>query len=348
MTSRAVEVREATDRDVAKLVPLFEGFYGEWFGEPVTRRAVQRRLEQTRGIETFVVAERDGKPVGFASLRVVPSIDPTPYAELSDLFVAGPHRRQGVGRRILEFVERLARERGAVRLLLRTGLKNVDAQEFYRATGFEDDGLEMRKTLGGEETRGTRELRVPRRSVFWRRVDGTGTESFLLSGDDGGWRLEGTVVALLDRKPAHVRYRIDCDPSWRTRSARVSTESVGVDGELHITVREGGRWWVEGEEDPALRGCTDVDLEISPSTNTLPIRRLNLAVGQSTTVVAAWVRFPGLRVESLQQSYTRTAANRYRYASGTFATDLEVDDLGLVTRYQGGWVRDGEADPPPP
>jgi len=101
-------------------------------------------------------------------------------------------------------------------------------------------------------------------------------------------------------------------------------------------------WWVEGEEDARLRGCTDVDLEISPSTNTIPIRRLNLAVGQASAVTAAWVRFPALTVEPLTQRYTRTGANRYHYASGAFATEIEVDDVGLVTGYEGGWVREAE------
>jgi len=115
-----------------------------------------------------------------------------------------------------------------------------------------------------------------------------------------------------------------------------------VQRELHLTVRNGGRWWVEGEEDARLRGCTDVDLELSPSTNTIPIRRLNPIVGQESAVTAAWVRFPALTVQPLTQRYTRTGANRYRYVSGAFATDIEVDDVGLVTRYEGGWIREAE------
>src|SRR5256885_2774414 len=104
-TAQSAECREVGKADAPKLVPLFEAFYGRWFGEPVTPEAVQRRIDHASGIETLVVAERDDKILGFASLRLVPSLDSTPYAELSDLFVAQPDRRQGVGRRLLEFVE---------------------------------------------------------------------------------------------------------------------------------------------------------------------------------------------------------------------------------------------------
>ena len=324
------------------MVPLFEAFYGRWFGEPVTPEAVQRRIDYASGIETLVVAERDDKILGFASLRLVPSLDSTPYAELSDLFVAQPDRRQGVGRRLLEFVEKRARDRGADRLVLTTGLRNGDAQGFYRAIGFTDHALLMTKSLGDGQASKLREIRKPLRTVFWHRGEPPGTESFLLSSDEGGWHLEGDIVALLDQEPAHVRYRIDCDPAWQTLAAEISQERAGVRRELHITVRDRGRWWVEGEEDARLSGCTDIDLEISPSTNTIPIRRLNLGVGKEDEVTAAWVRFPGLTLEPLLQRYSRTAAYRYHYASGNFATDIDVDDVGLVTRYEGAWIREAE------
>ena len=54
---------------------------------------------------------------------------------------------------------------------------------------------------------------------------------------------------------------------------------------------------VDGAVTRGLKGCTDVDLECSPATNTLPIRRLRLAVEAREQVQAAWIRFPGLTVE---------------------------------------------------
>ena len=53
-----------------------------------------------------------------------------------------------------------------------------------------------------------------------------------------------------------------------------------------------GAWTVDGAATRELRGCTDVDLGCSPSTNTLPIRRLRLGIGASQTIQAAWIRFP--------------------------------------------------------
>src|SRR5207247_10073064 len=164
--------------------------------------------------------------------------------------------REAVGRRLPEFIEHLSRERGADRLVLTTGLKNVDAQWFYRAVGLEDHALARRKSLGNGRASKSREIRTPRRAVLWRRHEPMGTKSFLLSSDEGGWHLEGQVVGMLDHKPAHVRYRIACDPAWHTLAAEISLDRVVAQRELHVTVRDGVSWWLEGEVGAGLRACS--------------------------------------------------------------------------------------------
>ena len=67
----------------------------------------------------------------------------------------------------------------------------------------------------------------------------------------------------------------------------------------------------------------------------LPVRRLGLGVGEAGAVRAAWLRFPSLALEPLDQTYTRTGPLAYRYSSagGAFTADLAVDAAGFPTRY---------------
>ena len=158
-------------------------------------------------------------------------------------------------------------------------------------------------------------------------------------GGGGGWSLAGVAVLRFEGDAAHVRYRVQCDSGWRTREVQVTQTRGGEERRLHLLVDREGRWRVDGRERPELRGCADVDLGITPATNTLPIRRLNLPVGASESVTAAWVRFPELSVEPLPQRYTRLGERRYRYESGngSYETEIEVDELGLVTKYGEVW-----------
>ena len=111
-----------------------------------------------------------------------------------------------------------------------------------------------------------------------------------------------------------------------------------------IALERDGEGQLDGEMNgcQALEGCTEIDLGCSPSTNTLPIRRLRLAVGGSSTIKAAWVRFPGLDVVKAAQTYTRLDEFTYRYKSGAFEAELTVDDDGLVAAYA-EWHRTGVA-----
>ena len=174
----------------------------------------------------------------------------------------------------------------------------------------------------------------------WRRVDGATLEHCRLLLDDAdGPRLDGAVVGLVDGRPLRAEYTVACTPDWRTRLAEVVVAHGDDVRELSLAADGAGRWWIDGDEQPALAGCLDVDVSVTPSTNLLPIRRLALAVGAAHDVPAAWIRVPSLRVEPLPQRYARLAERRWRYESrgGAFVAELDVDDAGLVTRYGDIW-----------
>lgn len=190
------------------------------------------------------------------------------------------------------------------------------------------------------------------RGVLWRRVDEPWMERCTLAREvqgGGPWTMDGVVLGTSEGEPFEVRYSVSCDDGWITLGvgidARIGTRTLDLELE-----REEGIWLVNGSKAPQLTGATDVDLGFTPSTNTLPIRRLGLEVGDSSEIQTAWVRFPELTVEPFPQRYTRLAERRYLYESLTsdFEAELEVDDLGLVVTYQGLFERLSEASTPAP
>lgn len=179
------------------------------------------------------------------------------------------------------------------------------------------------------------------RSLLWTRRDQVSLEYFELREAPGDISLSGTILTSHAGKPLRALYTVHCNPGWATRSVRITLEHGQESKELALLVDDRGRWWSDGKELPDVAGCVDVDISLSPSTNTLPIRRLSLARGDASDVVAAWIRFPDLGVQPLPQRYVRSGENLYRYASdgGAFTADIEVDDLGLVVRYPPSWER---------
>jgi hypothetical protein len=173
----------------------------------------------------------------------------------------------------------------------------------------------------------------------WRRLDLPGVEEFR----EDGRSFEGKVT--VDGPPAwKASYRILFDVSWATLRAEASVRAAGGSRTLAIRRQPSGSWFDGHREIESCGGAFDVDLGLTPSTNTSAIRRLGLSVGARADLTAAWVRFPELTVEPLRQRYTRLGDRAYLYESlrqgeVVFRAHLDLDSADLVERYEGVFER---------
>lgn len=176
------------------------------------------------------------------------------------------------------------------------------------------------------------------REVVWQAVEEPALEHVVISEHgDGGHSVNSTVTGLLEGEPFTVRYAIECDTNWWVRSLDAEVPQ----GWAKIDLRsDGGGNWRTGDPnlEEMLSGCIDVDIIVTPFTNTLPIRRLRLAVGEAAEINVVYVLVPSLALSNRKQRYTRLDARQYRFESiesgqVPFTADLGVDDDGLVTDY---------------
>ena len=186
--------------------------------------------------------------------------------------------------------------------------------------------------------------------IVWQRLDIPGHDTAALQRGRDSWQLSGVAVLAESGRPCRVEYEILCDSAWVTRRCSLTGYIGDTTIGLQIVRTNSGAWNVDGAPAPELDGCDDIDLGFTPATNLLPIRRLALEVGGSAPVRAAWVRFPELTTEVLEQVYTRSAENTYHYSSadGAFQRDLTVDATGFVVEYPGLWRAEGHSGSLPP
>lgn len=174
------------------------------------------------------------------------------------------------------------------------------------------------------------------REVMWAPVRWPGFEHCRLRDTEA----EGVVIAVRDGAPFRARYAIRCDPQWRVRELRIAVEDGAA---LELRSDGAGAWEGRKGPVPALSECVDVDLSMTPFTNTLPIRRLGLATLESRDLKVVYVDIPLLGVSVATQRYTclvrRDDGTMHRYESGTFRADLTCDADGLVIEYPGLWTR---------
>src|SRR6266576_1103855 len=174
-------------------------------------------------------------------------------------------------------------------------------------------------------------------TVLWQWTREPGSEHFELFRGRAGWTMHGTIIALGRKGPTIAEYTIRCDTAWRTQNANISLRDDSGVRSLRVTLdREG--WFENSRHKRSLAGCTDLDLEWSPSTNTIAIRRLKLPVGvRSGPQTATWVRFPELTMEPLPQEYEHLDEDHYRYTSsgGAFVLSRKIRLAASTMRPRG-------------
>jgi hypothetical protein len=175
----------------------------------------------------------------------------------------------------------------------------------------------------------------------WRRLDVPGREEARIKQTTEGWRLTGQLKVDDAGVRARLNYVIECERDWRTRRTIVAGSAAGAQIRFEFAADGTGNWMLNGAPLPMVDGALDIDFGFTPATNLLPIRRLDLAVGARADVRTAWVRFPELRVEALEQSYSREAECVFRYEAlvdgEPFQARLSTDEFGRVLLYEGLW-----------
>lgn len=172
-------------------------------------------------------------------------------------------------------------------------------------------------------------------TIRWSAWDGfeESLEHVDIRADEAGTVAEGVIIGSDDGADFALAYRLLIDRTWQVREARLQVTSGSA---LHLASDGHGGWQVNGQARPDLHECVDIDIEATPLTNTLPIRRLRLDRGQSATLQVVYICVPSLAVGISRQRYTALEPGTlYRFESleSGFTADLSVDEEGFVMNY---------------
>jgi ribosomal protein S18 acetylase RimI-like enzyme len=135
----AVSKQESTERTLIalELVELDEPYIKRWGRDDELEDEVYpKALAQGLSLGAYL----DGKLVGLA---ITERRDWNETLWLWEFHVAAAQRRRGIGRKLMSALEERARAAGLRVIALETQNTNVPAIRFYRALGFEIEGIDL-------------------------------------------------------------------------------------------------------------------------------------------------------------------------------------------------------------
>lgn len=178
-------------------------------------------------------------------------------------------------------------------------------------------------------------------NLLWTGREYHSMENCLVNTADTGSEINSVIVGTCEEIIYKVEYTIRTNQDWVTLFCDVRSQHSDRIEHILLESDGNGNWLMDGKEAKQFKGCIDVDIPLTPFTNTLPINRLGLAPGAEQKIAVIYIDILGKQIRVVKQRYLRRSDKIYHYENvpNDFEANIEVDDLGLVVDYPALFVR---------
>jgi len=175
------------------------------------------------------------------------------------------------------------------------------------------------------------------RPIIWQALKWPATEYFILQENGAGKIASGCINGAREQQPFCIHYKIEITTAWQVSSFHIKQEGL-TPTELKLTSDLNGHWFdKDNNHIDAFDNCVDIDISLTPFTNTLPIKRLSFELHESKTLDMLYINLPDFELQKVPQRYTRLGVQDYLYENVTssFTASLPFDEHGIVEDYPG-------------
>jgi hypothetical protein len=177
--------------------------------------------------------------------------------------------------------------------------------------------------------------------LLWEGLEHNSLEYCLANVSANALLVESVIKGNAEGMEFEVTYTIKTNTEWET--TLLDIKSRYANQRQHICLESDGKGnWVCNKK-PAAQffGCLDVDISLTPFTNTLPIKRLQLKRGDSSEIKVIYCDILSGNVSSVFQRYTCLSDTLYHYKnlSNAFEATIMIDESDFVVDYPALFVR---------
>lgn len=172
-------------------------------------------------------------------------------------------------------------------------------------------------------------------NLLWTGREYYSLENCVVETTRTGVNVCSVIVGLYKNIIYRVEYVIKTTPSWETIFLEIFGQYKDRRFRSRFESDGNGKWNVNGKPEGKFGGCIDVDIPLTPFTNTLPVNRLNLSVNQEQQIKVIYCDLLQNQFTEVNQKYIRLSNSTYRYQNvpNDFEADIQVDDYGFIVDY---------------
>jgi hypothetical protein len=171
-------------------------------------------------------------------------------------------------------------------------------------------------------------------NIIWTGKLYHSIENCVLTKRAVGNEITSTIIGAYENQIYKIEYQIRTRKNWETTSLTLQAQ-FNNSNELLTLEKKEGEWLLNNKRIGELKNIFDIDISLTPFTNTLPINRLQLKHNQRRTIEV--IHFDILKKETkpVKQIYTRLARHEYIFENydKSFKANIKIDEEGLVVEY---------------
>src|SRR3954451_4677982 len=172
-------------------------------------------------------------------------------------------------------------------------------------------------------------------NLLWTGREYYSLENCFVKTTIKGIEINSIIIGKYNSKIYRVEYEIKTNKKWET--VFVEVKSINGNKVKHLRFENDGKgnWYENGKQADLFKGCVDIDIALTPFTNTLPINRLALSSGMEQQIQVIYFDVLKHRVKRVPQKYIRLSDTEYRYENvpNDFEAKIKVDEQGFVVDY---------------
>ena len=172
-------------------------------------------------------------------------------------------------------------------------------------------------------------------NILWSGREYNSLENCLVSSTQSGFIITSTIIGYYENKIYKVDYCIKTNRNWETIFFEINSQHSNQRQFIRFEGDGRGNWTSEGKKVSRFRGCIDIDIPLTPFTNSLPINRLNLTQDQTQEIQVIYLDLLAQEIKPVRQKYVRLSSLQYHYENvpNDFEAIIQVDESGLVVDY---------------
>ena len=163
----------------------------------------------------------------------------------------------------------------------------------------------------------------------------------MITTNSAGFVVNSQLTGSFENTIMRIDYQLQLDHHWNTLSVIANSRHAEHTNAISFTGDGLGNWKFNGKPVPEFDGCIDVDISVTPFTNSLPVNRLKLNISEHRQIKVLYINLPKEELHVMEQRYTRLSQFDYLYQNvqSNFEAKISIDNNGLVINYPGIFER---------